>query len=99
MIDGNPMQTVDVSLIAISLNSRGFLRDCIASLRAAVWRNVTWELIVVDNASSDGTPAMLAVEHPDVRVIVNPSNLGFCKAGNQGAAVRAALCCSLATTR
>lgn len=87
MIDGNPMQTVDVSLIAISLNSRGFLRDCIASLRAAVWRNVTWELIVVDNASSDGTPAMLAVEHPDVRVIVNPSNLGFCKAGNQGAAI------------
>lgn len=81
------MQTVDVSLIAISLNSRGFLRECIASLRAAVWRNVTWELIVVDNASTDGTPAMLAAEYPDVRVIANRSNLGFCKAGNQGAEI------------
>ena len=81
------MSTVDVSLIAISLNSRGFLRECIASLRAAVWRNVTYELIVVDNASTDGTPAMLANEYPEVRVIVNGANLGFCKAGNQGAAI------------
>ena len=81
------MQTVDVSLIAISLNSRGFLRECIASLRTAAWRNVPWELIVVDNASTDGTPAMLAAEYPDVRVIANQSNLGFCKAGNQGAEI------------
>ena len=78
---------VDVSLIAISLNSRGFLRECIASLRAAVWRDVTYELIVVDNASTDGTPAMLAAEYPDVRVVANTENLGFCKAGNQGAAI------------
>ncbi len=81
------MDTVDVSLIAISLNSRGFLRDCIASLRRAQWRQTTWELIVVDNASTDGTPAVLAADYTDVRVIANSENRGFCAAGNQGAGI------------
>ena len=78
---------VDVSLIAISLNSRGFLRDCIRSVRASTWRQITYEIIVVDNGSTDGTPAMLRAEYPDVRLVDNDSNVGYCKAGNQGAAV------------
>ena len=77
----------DVSLIAISLNSRAFLRECIQSIYAARWRRVTFEIIVVDNASTDGTPAMLAADFPDVRVVANDSNVGYCRAGNQGAAV------------
>ena len=44
-------------------------------------------MIVVDNASTDGTPQMLAADFPDVRVIANDRNVGFCKAGNQGAAI------------
>ena len=78
---------VDVSLIVISLNSRAFLRDCLDSLRTARRRGVTWETIVVDNGSVDATVAMLRAEYPDVRVIANPSNVGFCRAGNQGAAI------------
>ena len=77
---------VDVSLIAISLNSRAMLIDCIRSIHAAEWRAVTYEIIVVDNASSDGTTAMLAADFPEVDVIANDRNVGFCKAGNQGAA-------------
>lgn len=78
---------VDVSLIAISLNSRAFLRECIGSLHAATWRAVSYEIIVVDNGSTDGTPAMLRAEYPEVRLVANTSNAGYCKAGNQGAAV------------
>jgi N-acetylglucosaminyl-diphospho-decaprenol L-rhamnosyltransferase len=78
---------IDVSLIAISLNSRGFLRDCIRSIHAADWRGITYEIIVVDNGSADGTPSMLAAEFPEVVVVENPGNVGFCRAGNQGAAI------------
>ena len=77
----------DVSLIAISLNSRGFLRECIQSIHAAVWRGVTYEIVVVDNGSTDGTVAMLKAEYPEVIVVANPTNVGYCKAGNQGADV------------
>src|SRR5688572_25057182 len=79
--------SVDVSLIAISLNSRGFLRDCIRSIHAATWRAVTYEIIVVDNGSSDGTPQMLAAEYPEVRLVANAGNVGYCRAGNQGAGI------------
>jgi N-acetylglucosaminyl-diphospho-decaprenol L-rhamnosyltransferase len=81
------MTSFDVSLIAISLNSRGFLRECIASIHAAQWRDIEYEIIVVDNGSTDGTPAMLAAEYPEVRVVANPNNVGYCRAGNQGAAI------------
>lgn len=79
--------SVDVSLIAISLNSRNMLVDCIRSIHAAEWRAISYEIIVVDNASIDGTTAMLAADFPEVRVIANAANVGFCKAGNQGAAI------------
>lgn len=79
--------TLDVSAIIISLNSLHFLVDCIASLKNAEWRDKTWEIIVVDNGSTDGTVEMLAREHPDVRVVANPTNVGYCKAGNQGAEI------------
>jgi len=77
----------DVSLIAISLNSRRFLEECIRSIHAARWRDVTYEIVVVDNGSTDGTTALLAERFPEVRVIANPSNLGYCRAGNQGAGI------------
>jgi GT2 family glycosyltransferase len=79
--------SVDVSAIIISLNSRRYLGDCVKSIKGAVWRGVTHEIIVVDNGSTDGSLELLAREHPDVRVVANHSNLGYCKAGNQGAQV------------
>src|SRR4051812_21612422 len=81
--------TCDVSLIVISLNSRAFLRECLASVSAATWRGVSYEVVVVDNGSTDGTTEMLRREHPEVRLVANASNVGYCKAGNQGAAVAA----------
>ncbi len=78
---------MDLSVIVISLNSRAFLHECLQSLDGATWRDVSYEAIVVDNASTDGTVEMLARLHPHVRVVANATNVGFCRAGNQGAAV------------
>ncbi|HEU0119477.1 MAG TPA: glycosyltransferase family 2 protein [Bryobacteraceae bacterium] len=78
---------IDISLIIISLNSRHFLVDCLRSIRESVWRDTTYEVIVVDNASTDGTVEMLAASYPYVRVIANKTNVGYCKAGNQGAEI------------
>jgi N-acetylglucosaminyl-diphospho-decaprenol L-rhamnosyltransferase len=80
------MSDCDLSIVLISLNSRHFLRDCLASINPDTHGAYTAEVIVVDNGSTDGTLDLLAQEWPAVRVIANGANLGFCKAGNQGAA-------------
>ncbi len=77
----------DVSAIIISLNSQHFLRDCLNSLRDTQWRQVSYEIIVVDNGSTDGTPEMVRTEFPWVTLIANEKNVGYCPAGNQGAQV------------
>jgi GT2 family glycosyltransferase len=81
------VSAIDLSIVIISLNSRRFLRECLDSLAAAEWRTCRYETIVVDNGSTDGTPQMVARDYPRVRVIANARNLGYCKAGNQGAEI------------
>jgi GT2 family glycosyltransferase len=79
--------TVDVSAIIVSLNSRHFLIDCISSIREAEWRGNTFEIIVADNGSTDGTVEMLRSDYHDVRVVANTRNVGYCKAGNEAAEI------------
>jgi len=76
---------VDVSAIIISLNSKHNLQGCLDSLQKSEWRSVTYEVIVVDNGSTDGTVEFLRNFYPEVRLIANERNTGFCPAGNQGA--------------
>jgi GT2 family glycosyltransferase len=77
----------DISVIIVGLNACGYLRDCVLSLQKAEWRGRSREFIYVDNGSTDDTLAMLKSEYPEVTVIANPANLGFCIASNQGAAI------------
>lgn len=77
--------TVDVSVVIVSWNTRDLLRDCIASIQRETRAQA--EVIVVDNASRDGTAAMLQAEFPQVRLIANADNRGFAAANNQGLAV------------
>jgi N-acetylglucosaminyl-diphospho-decaprenol L-rhamnosyltransferase len=77
--------SVDVSAIVISLNSRRFLRDCLDSLVRAPWRDVSFEIIVADNGSTDGTLELLSESYPNVRVLAIGRNIGFCPAGNLAA--------------
>lgn len=76
---------VDVSIVIVSWNTRELLRDCLQSTRAACAAfDRPVEIIVVDNASTDGSAAMVRTEFPDVRVMANASNAGFAVATNQG---------------
>jgi hypothetical protein len=73
---------MDLSIIIVNWNTRDLLRRCLASVEATV-RGLSWEVIVVDNASSDGSAAMLRREFPAVRLIENRQNRGFGAANNQ----------------
>jgi GT2 family glycosyltransferase len=81
---------VKVSIIVVTYFNRELTRLCLdAVFRTTLHPN--FEVIVVDNASTDGTPEMLeeyARTHDNVRVILNHANLGFAAANNQG--IRAA---------
>ncbi|HWD40020.1 MAG TPA: glycosyltransferase family 2 protein [Fimbriimonas sp.] len=70
-----------VSVIVVSYNTKEKLRKCLEAIEPE------HEVIVVDNASHDGSPQMVAEEFPWVRLIVNPGNPGLGTANNQGAAV------------
>jgi GT2 family glycosyltransferase len=77
---------MDISFIIVNWNTKGLLRECLDSIYKTVC-NLAYEIIVVDNASSDGSAAMLAAEYPQVKVIENTENRGFGSANNQGFAV------------
>ena len=76
---------VTVSVVVVAWNGRQVLARCLRSLQRCT-TSVALELIVVDNASADGTPEMLAQAFPDVRLLVNAENLGFARACNRGMA-------------
>ncbi|MBW2558595.1 MAG: glycosyltransferase family 2 protein [Deltaproteobacteria bacterium] len=77
---------MDITIVIVNWNTRNLLRDCLESIYKTV-RNITFEIIVVDNASSDDSVAMLGESFPDVRIIVNSENRGFAVANNQAFAV------------
>ncbi len=76
-------QTLDVSIIIVSWNTRDVLRTCLASIYSAAGP-VSFEVIVVDNASRDASADMVATEFAGVRLIRNVDNFGFAAANNQG---------------
>lgn len=77
------MAAVDVSIIIVSYNTVDLLRQCIRSVFAHT-RQTRFEIIVVDNASADGSAAMVAAEFPEVKLIALEENLGFGRGNNVG---------------
>lgn len=72
-----------LSVVIVSYNSRDDLRLCLAALRHST---LPAEVIVVDNASSDGTPAMVRAEFPEVMLLEPGYNTWFCGGNNLGVA-------------
>lgn len=72
---------MDLSIIIVNWNTRDLLRDALASLPASCGELAT-EVFVVDNASADGSPDMVATEFPDCRLINAPGNIGFSRGNN-----------------
>lgn len=77
--------TPRVSAVIVSYRSRDALGPCLDSLKSCA-ASVPLEVIVVDNASEDGTADWLRSEHPEVELIANPDNRGFTRGVNQGLA-------------
>jgi GT2 family glycosyltransferase len=74
---------MDLSIVIISWNAKAYLEQCLSSVIAET-RSLTTEIIVVDNASIDGSPEMVKAKFPQVKLICNSENLGFARANNLG---------------
>ncbi len=71
-----------LSVIVVNYNVREFLDHALTSLQKAM-RGIRGEIIVVDNASDDGSVEMVRKRYPGVQLIASDSNLGFAKANNR----------------
>jgi len=77
------MSITDVSVVIVNWNTRDILRNCLKSIYEQTG-DVALEVIVIDNASSDGSAEMVRKNFPKVSLIENSENRGFAAANNQG---------------
>jgi len=78
---------IDLSIVIVSWNVKELLERCLSSVAECCRRgSLQCEVIVVDNASADGSPEMIRRRFPDVKLIASEDNLGFVKGNNIGVA-------------
>lgn len=80
--------SVDLSIVIVTHRTREQVRDCLVSLYRDGGLNglCNPQVIVVDNASPDGTPEMVRSEFPDAELIASQENVGFARGNNLGIA-------------
>jgi len=74
---------IDISIIIVNYNVKEFVKNLLFSLHKAL-EKYSSEIILIDNASSDGSVKDIREKFPYVKVIANKENIGFGKANNQG---------------
>jgi len=72
-----------LSIVIVNYKTKAFLQKCLTSIEKSEKIGIA-EVIVIDNASNDGSIEMLKQEFPSVKFIINQTNVGFAKANNQG---------------
>lgn len=77
------MSVPALSVVIVSYQVRDLLERCLSSVRNAA-NSPALEIIVIDNASNDGTPEMVRTKFPAVQLVTNTENLGFSRANNIG---------------
>lgn len=75
----------DMSIILVCWNNKSYLSACLQSLYAVPLR-CRFDIVVVDNGSTDGSQRMVREQFPEIRIIQNDHNVGLGKASNQGIA-------------
>lgn len=73
---------IDLSIIIVNFNAKDYLKKCLDSVFGSDFKN--FEIIVVDNASKDGSLEDLKKLEGKIQIIANKKNTGFSKANNQG---------------
>lgn len=74
-------QIIDLSISVVSYNTKALIKACLDSIKEHT-KGISYEIILVDNASKDGTAEMVEEEYPDVLLIRSPKNLGFPSGSN-----------------
>ncbi|CAH1223426.1 MULTISPECIES: glycosyltransferase family 2 protein [unclassified Paenibacillus] len=82
-LKNNQTKHVDVSIIIVNYNTRQLTLDCLESVYASRTA-YHYEIIVIDNASHDGSVEAIRTAYPEVLMIANGDNTGFAVANNQG---------------
>jgi GT2 family glycosyltransferase len=80
-VDSN--ERLDLAIIVLSYNTAELLGRCLRSVYASELE-VSWQVCVVDNGSTDGSVDLVRTEFPQAQLIVNPTNLGFSAGNNKG---------------
>jgi len=75
-------ESLTLSIIVVSYNTKELLRTCLASIMDNL-PSFKAEILVIDNASTDGSSNMVTEEFPAVKLLRNRQNVGFARANNQ----------------
>lgn len=73
---------IDLSISIINWNTKDYLKRCLQSIEENI-KNISYEVIAVDNNSSDGSIDMIRNDFPKIKLVENKTNLGFSRANNQ----------------
>jgi N-acetylglucosaminyl-diphospho-decaprenol L-rhamnosyltransferase len=76
-------EAAELAVVIVNFNTRGYLERCLATLETHRG-NIAIDVLVIDNASRDGSHLRAAAAHPSVRLIENPRNIYLSPAWNQG---------------
>jgi len=79
----NSMNQPDLSICILNWNGKNFITECITSVYSANL-SVSFEIILIDNNSTDGSAEEAVLSFPDIRLVKNPDNCGFAKGNNSG---------------
>lgn len=82
-VEQDPGITPDMSIVLVCWNNKAYLEPCLNSIYEGGLRS-SFDIVVVDNGSTDGSQAMLREKFPEVIIIQNDHNVGLGKASNQG---------------
>jgi len=74
---------MEISIVILNYKSRGLLKQCLKAIKL-ISLNITYEIIVVDNASGDGSVQMVKQDFPQVKIIKNSQNQGYAAGNNLG---------------
>ena len=77
---------MDLSVIIVNYNTKNLIKNCLKSIFQAL-DGLRYEIIIIDNASTDGSAKLIKKRFPDVCLIKNKKNSGFARACNQGAKI------------
>ena len=84
ILENNMIHIPYFSIIILNWNAKVYLKMCLDSVLLTDYNKNSYEVLVVDNGSIDGSIELVKKNYPEVKLIKNERNLGFCKGNNIG---------------